>query len=416
MSRQPLQTVQKTLQSRRYLLYPLVAVVLGGYLLLVLGGTLPIQTLAVPVVLGAGVAAAAVLPLEYTRRGWAVLTVVGVAITAALLHGTRALEALVVPLVLAVAAATVSNLLVDRPEYRRILPENGHVGETRSVALRFDVDSPRAGLISEDLDEGLSSSNARFEATIDESPVQYEVEYERRGPQRVGPLTVTITDVLGLASRTFEYPEVGEVVVYPRIDPLSGMTRHELNLLAGGSPEREREEFHRLREYVTGDSLRDVHWKSSARQPDDELVVKEFVADDQFDDVTIVAEGPESEADPLAEAVASVAVHLLERGIQVGVTVSDGSVSPSAGPDHRARLLELLARTDAGRVDEADQMDTDVSVESDRSGVRVTAGSYETTYAELAGRAPPVGESGGSDEPDGDRLEDAPGREREVVT
>lgn len=413
MPRQIQETALNSLRSNRYLLYSLVAVAIGGHVLLVVTGTLPIQTVAIPVVLMVGWAATAVLPLEYTRRGWTVLVVVSVAVTAALLHGTRALEAVVVPLVLAVAAATMSNLTVDRPEYRRILPENGHVGETRTVGIRFDVDSPHAGLIAEDLDEGLSSPNNRFEATIGASPVEYDLTYERRGPHRVGPLTVTVTDVLGLAARTFEYPEVGEVVVYPRIDPLSGVTRHELNLLAGGSPEREREEFHRLREYVTGDSLRDVHWKSSARQPDDELVVKEFVADDQFDDVTIVGEGPPERADLLAEAVASVAVHLLERGIQVGVTVADGSVPPSTGPDHRARLLELLARTDAGWVDDADQMDADVLVESGRHGAQVTAGDYETTYAKLAGRKPLDGNPGGRDGT-GERADDA-ADEREVV-
>lgn len=357
---------------------------------------LPMQTLAVPTLLGLGYGLTVVFPVSFTRRGWSVLVVAGTALFMALLYGPRSLESLIVPLVLGIVAAAISVSRVDDPNYRRIVPENGHVGESRTVRLAFDVDAPEAGVVSDKIGDGLSSTTNTVEATIGNEPVAYEITYEHRGVHTVGPLTVWVEDVLGLAARKIEYPEVDHVVAYPRVRPLTGATRRELNLLAGAAPERQRDEFHRLREYTTGDTLRDVHWKSSAKQPDDDLVVKEFVAEDQFGDVTIHAQAPESLADELAEATASIAVSLLNRGIRVGVTVGDGSVPPSIGADHRARLLELLARTDAGPIHRHVPGQPEVKLVGEDGGVTVQMGDYRTTFAALAGdtdrhEPPPVG-------------------------
>jgi len=336
---------------------------------------------------GIGAAAVWMLPVGLTRRGWSTLGVVGLAVGMAVLYGTRELQALVVPLVLAIVAAVVSVLFSSRPEHRRILPEHAHAGESRTVGLVFDVETPEVAILEDTVGDGLSAVGNRVEATIGDGRVEYELRYEERGVHRLGPLTVWVQDVLRLATRRFEYPDVDEVVVYPPVRPLAGATRQELNLLAGGVPEREREEFHRLREYTTGDSLRDVHWRTSAKQPHDELVVKEFVSEDRFGDVEIVAEGPESRADELAESVASIAVDLLDRGIEVGVTLPDGSVPVSIGSDHRARLLELLARTDGGELEDDDRVDAAVEVVAEPGGVTGRIGDYETSFATLAALA-----------------------------
>lgn len=298
--------------------------------------------------------------------------------------GARSLAAVVMPLTLAVVAALVTIRRTDRPAMTRTPPTNGFVGESRVVEIDFETDTPMAGVVRDELGEGVSAAVGRIQTTVGGEPVRYEITYEERGVHELGPVHLAVTDVLGLATRQFTYPARDSVIGYPRVYDLAGATRSELAMLAGGAIDREREEFDRLREYESGDSLRDVHWKSSAKRPEDDLVVKEFVADDEVGTVTLAVEATRGNADRVAEAAASLAVHFLAMGIAVGIRFPDGtSLEPDAGADHRTRLLEHLARVGWGDLPTGEREGTDVYVRADDSAVVVRVNGEETTFESL---------------------------------
>lgn len=279
-----------------------------------------------------------------TRRGWWTVGVVVVCLVLGVLFGRRALDAVALPLALAVVAAVVTTRRADAPVVDRRLPDDGHVGETGDVILSFDVSSPTSGTVSDDVDDGLVAENSEQATTITDEPLTYEIKYRQRGIRSVGPLSVEVRDVLGLARARFAYNSVSHLTVYPRVHELRGITRSRLVALAGAAPDREREAFDRIREYEPGDDLRDVHWRSSAKRPGGDLIVKEFLAEEDVDDVHVAVEtGPDHE-DVAAEVGASLVVHLLSAGLSVKLTTPQGhSGEPVAGLTGRRRLLEQLA-------------------------------------------------------------------------
>jgi uncharacterized protein (DUF58 family) len=107
--------------------------------------------------------------------------------------------------------------------------------------------------------------------------VRYPVPTRRRGVVPIGPLEVTRTDPLGLATAARSHGDAARVWVHPRHHPLAavpaGITRSldgRIDRVPHGSIT-----FATLREYVIGDELRHVHWRTSARVG--ELMVREHL-------------------------------------------------------------------------------------------------------------------------------------------
>ncbi|MET8042443.1 DUF58 domain-containing protein [Micromonospora sp. NPDC005215] len=110
-----------------------------------------------------------------------------------------------------------------------------------------------------------------------DTEVRYEVPTHRRGVVPVGPLRVTRRDPLGLVALARPYGAAVPVWVYPRVHPLTAVPRGAGRSLDGrvdGVPHGSIT-FDSLREYVVGDELRRVHWRTSARVG--ELMVRENV-------------------------------------------------------------------------------------------------------------------------------------------
>ncbi len=105
----------------------------------------------------------------------------------------------------------------------------------------------------------------------------YPVPTDRRGVVRVGPLRVLRRDPLALVTLARSHGETCQVWVYPRVHPLGAVPVGVARSLDGrvdrvphGSIT-----FDTLREYVIGDELRHVHWRTTARVG--ELMVREHV-------------------------------------------------------------------------------------------------------------------------------------------
>ncbi|WP_439028592.1 DUF58 domain-containing protein [Haloarchaeobius sp. DT45] len=321
-----------------------------------------------------------------TRRGIGAVALVVITGAMAIRFGSRQLGAIIIPVVVAVLGAGIQLYLTGRPEVSRRLPDEGYIGETKTVGLAFDLSSPVGARVVDDVPAGLRATGNEFDTTIGTNELTYEIEYLFRGHHELGPLSVTVRDVLGLAERTYTYSMHDTVLVYPRVYTLTGTTRHDLNLLPEGSPEYNREEFDSLREYARGDSLRDVHWKSSAKRPQDDLVVKEFIAEDDLGDVRIAAEAADGWDDEMAEAAASIAMYLLDAGIAVGLAAPNGDLPVSAGADQREAILHRLATVGPGQVPESYREEADiVIVASETTGVSVQMQDSEVPFEAFVG-------------------------------
>ena len=98
-----------------------------------------------------------------------------------------------------------------------------------------------------------------------------------RGVHAVGPVTYEKTDVVGLVSRRFELGTSRELFISPRVVELSVFAGGLTNDLDGATSQQLSMSdlaFHALREYVPGDDLRHVHWRSSAKAG--ELLVRQY--------------------------------------------------------------------------------------------------------------------------------------------
>src|SRR5215217_843782 len=101
--------------------------------------------------------------------------------------------------------------------------------------------------------------------THDES---FTIRTERRGVIPVGPASTRRGDPLILLSRDVEWTDVTEILVRPAMVPMDSLGAGLLRDLEGVSTDAVSQSdlaFHALREYVPGDDLRHVHWRSSAK-------------------------------------------------------------------------------------------------------------------------------------------------------
>jgi uncharacterized protein (DUF58 family) len=99
--------------------------------------------------------------------------------------------------------------------------------------------------------------------------ITYSVPTRRRGRYTIGPLSISIRDPFGLARVKMQTTSKNDLIVYPAVERLEAWT---LGMQGAGSGEsnvrhlfRSAAEFYTMREYITGDDLRRIHWPSVAR-------------------------------------------------------------------------------------------------------------------------------------------------------
>jgi uncharacterized protein (DUF58 family) len=161
-----------------------------------------------------------------------------------------------------------------------------------------------------------------------------------RLPRGVYPLTdtaVELGDLLGLLSvRPLVLADRSSIVVRPRLADLDGLFSDAGSTAADGRRVLLRRsagfDFHSVREYEQGESLRRVHWPTSARRG--QLMVKEL-EDTANDGVVVILD-----CDPRSQAGAS-----LDSSFDVAVRAAGSIVRAHAG---RGRLA-TLASTGSGR-------------------------------------------------------------------
>ena len=182
---------------------------------------------------------------------------------------------------------------------------------------------------------------------IDESGVEEERPLAglSRGVVRAEGFGLESSDPLGLFGRRRELPARELALVLPRFASLSGRRRQREAEAALAAPRAgSGNEIFGVREYVRGDPLRRIHWRTSARRG--ELVVREFEPPG-LRTLTLVLD-PEpptpAAADQVARLAASEAWDCLREGGRVALWAP--GLEASAPSDGRSlwALLEWLAR------------------------------------------------------------------------
>jgi uncharacterized protein (DUF58 family) len=186
---------------------------------------------------------------------------------------------------------------------------------------------------------------------------------QRRGVFRLGPWDLQMGDPFGFFAVTQHYPAFTTIMVYPRASYLP-----DLELPRGGASGRARSAQRaaaetitpaEIRDYQQGDSLRRVHWPSSAHH--DRLLVREFDREPTGDVWLVLDMDAAAQAGHDAEATqeygviltASLAAQLLRGGERraVGLLVSGHKpawIAPARGPAQVWQILRALAEAEPG--------------------------------------------------------------------
>ncbi|KMS87693.1 DUF58 domain-containing protein [Prauserella rugosa] len=188
--------------------------------------------------------------------------------------------------------------------------------------------------------------------------LRYPIRPGLRGVHRIGSLRATVTDPFGLCEFDRDLAPPSRIVVVPRVTPLHGLPggagaaggeAGSVRLHAGqGEPDV------MVRQYRTGDDMRKVHWRSTARR--DEVMVR--VEERPWRGGTTVlldhraaahhgVGSPDGSLEWAIEFAASACLHLGRAGTPVRLVSGHGTpiVDPpqQAGPQADGVVLDALA-------------------------------------------------------------------------
>ncbi|MEU2354885.1 DUF58 domain-containing protein [Streptomyces misionensis] len=291
-----------------------------------------------------------------TAVGGAVLTAAGYAL------GYPEAAALGVACLLAVVSAVVWTL--PRPGLtaeRRITPRKVGRGESADgvVTLTNTGSRTRRGLRATDvcgdrplgIDIPVLRPGEAHEA-------RYALPTARRGVIPVGPLRLLRTDPFGLARRVRDYGSPDTLVVRPRVRLLPVLPSGKAHHIEGPTSDTADDgslTFHALREYVLGDDLRRVHWRSTARTGT--LMVRQMV-DVSLPHTTVVLDTragayvSEDDFELAVDSTASIAYAAAHSHFPVRLVSEAGPLllADGSNPDAESLLdrLALVAQSDRG--------------------------------------------------------------------
>lgn len=174
-----------------------------------------------------------------------------------------------------------------------------------------------------------------------------DIKTDRRGVFEVGPLTVRRGDPIGLARRGDINSELTTLVVHPRVHdvaPFPAGLRRDLEGLPSGEAAEGGITFSNLREYVPGDDLRLVHWRSSARLG--ELMVRHNV-DVHRPRTTVILDTTrelydEEAFEDAVRAAASIVVSAMGRRFPFTLRTTEGRLIDDRSS--RLAVMDFLAR------------------------------------------------------------------------
>jgi uncharacterized protein (DUF58 family) len=212
---------------------------------------------------------------------------------AAWAFGADALYAPAVGLVFASGLAVLWTRLLARPFrlHRTIDRENPVEGDDIGVHVELEAGGGilPGSVLLHDPAGGLGERDLTVPRDGDRLRVTYRVSGVPRGRYRFSGAEVAVEDPFGLSRREQSLPDTGTLLVYPRLSKVASLfSERGLRSHGAGRVLLRRPagfELHSVREYQDGESLRRVHWPSTARRQ--HLMVKEL-EDAPRDEVVVV--------------------------------------------------------------------------------------------------------------------------------
>lgn len=234
---------------------------------------------------------------------------------------------------------------------RTIEPDRVTVGETSLglVTVRNTGRRASRAMVAEERfgQESLEIPIRRL-APGEESSTPYQLPTGRRGVISVGPMVLRRSDPFGLVSTTRDYGVIRTLWVHPRVHPVrplpSGISRDLEGPTSDTAPQGGMA-FHTLREYVRGDDLRHIHWRSTARFG--RLMVRHMV-DSSHPVNTVVLDTRTSRYtgdhfEDAVEAAASIVIACIRNNFPIRFVTSDGAEVGSRRGITATAMLDLLA-------------------------------------------------------------------------
>ena len=277
-----------------------------------------------------------------TARGWGVVAVIAASAGMGVWLGypegvglaSGALVLLIVSFFLIAGGGPAFAQVVAPPRVERL----------SDTSVRVEVEATRShrrGL-------RLRSADGHSHPVIwDESGIHADigVPTARRGPVSLGPWVLERVDPWGLFRRQVGELEGVALLVVPRVRPVSLAALPSALADFGGSAEMGTTTFATLREYVIGDELRHVHWRSSAKTG--KLMMRQYVdiTRPRITLVLVTEDRAYTSADEFEEAVdftASLAAVASSSGLDVEVATTAGERAAHGGGRSTA-VLDLLA-------------------------------------------------------------------------
>jgi uncharacterized protein (DUF58 family) len=275
--------------------------------------------------------------------------------------GAEALYAPAVGLVLVSFAALAWTRLLARPLRLRRSIDRERPTEGDDVVIRVELEADGGVLpgsvLLHDPAGGLGERDVTVPRDGRRLRTAYRVSRVPRGRYRFAGAQVAIEDPFGLARREQPLPNTGTLLVYPRLARLESLfSERGLRSHGAGRVLLRRPagfELHSVREYQSGESLRRVHWPSTARRQ--QLMVKEL-EDAPRDEVVVVldaqsgfsaGEPPDSSFDAQVRAAGSVLWTHARRARNARLLVTSGAaaemVSVRSYERDWPRAMEALA-------------------------------------------------------------------------
>jgi uncharacterized protein (DUF58 family) len=303
------------------------------------------------------------------RKLWDNLTIRGNSLVAAgialVLTGVTLGESdLLRAAVFALAVPLVASLFVGRNRFRlsssrSIVPSRTPVGQPATIVLRVtNRAEQRSGLLQ--LDDSVPhvlGQHARFVvdrlapgASVE---LSYEVKSALRGRFAIGPLRLKLSDPFGLVERSRGFAATDILTFVPVVHPLPGVGLGGAYSTGGESSSRsvsiQGEDDAATREFRSGDDLRKVHWRSTARIG--KLMVRREEQPWQTRSAMLLdtrgtahrGEGMSGSFEWSVSAAASIGDHLTRLGYSLRLFTDGGEIHGVSGLAARDALLDQLA-------------------------------------------------------------------------
>lgn len=326
--------------------------------------------------------------------------------------------------VLSAALPVVAVVVVNRSRVRianRRSAEPLRAGAGGAVTVHLTISNrsvlPTGALMLEDQLPGQLEGRARFVldglSGRESRTVSYRMPDLPRGRYRAGPLRIRLTDPFRLVDITRSFTATTGFVVTPAVEPLGGgepPRSYDVGENAGShSIGTHGADDASTREYRTGDDLRKIHWRSSARTG--ALMVRQEERPWQGQSTVLldlrapahrrgraVVDGTRPDrrrTDSLEWAVsaaASVGTHLLAGGRDVAL-VCDLSDPQRLRPGTAARLADHLAAVEASEYPDLTPLSGVVRAAARDSALVAVLGSLDPASLRLLADARPRGGS-----------------------